>query len=147
MFDKQIAVLQRKLQSLSTVSIGADRHQARVPSIVGVDMAIRGELIGAGDLQVEGKVFGNIDAGHLFIADGGSVEGNVVAQAVGISGVFIGSLKANTVTLSSTAKVRGEILHNVLVIEAGAELDGQCRRISPGPKDVLLSAPERPAAP
>lgn len=109
-------------------------------------MAIRGDLIGVGDLQVEGKVFGRIDVGHLVIAEGGTVEGEVVAKAVGISGNFSGSLRASSVTLAATAKVRGEILHDVLAIEAGAQLDGECKRVSLSPHDKLLSPPEEPAA-
>ncbi len=143
MFDKQIAVLQKRLQSRPMASIAADPRQAsKVPSIVSADMAIRGDLIGVGDLQVEGKVFGRIDVGHLIIAEGGSVEGDVIAKAVGISGRFSGSLRASSVTLAATAKVRGEILHDVLAIEAGAQLDGQCKRVSLTPKEKLLSPPE-----
>jgi cytoskeletal protein CcmA (bactofilin family) len=131
------------------VSIATDGQRGtKVPSIISADMAIRGDLIGVGDLQVEGKVFGRIDVGHLVIAEGGAVEGEVVAKAVGVSGSFSGSMRASSVTLAATAKVRGEILHDVLAIEAGAQLEGQCKRISLT-KDKLLSAPEEltPEAP
>jgi cytoskeletal protein CcmA (bactofilin family) len=143
MFDKQISVIQKKLQSRPAASIVANgRTASKVPSIISADMAIRGDLVGVGDLQVEGKVFGRIDVGHLVIAEGGSVEGEVVAKAVGISGSFSGSLRASSVTLAASANVRGEILHDVLAIEAGAQLEGQCKRISLTPKDKLLSPPE-----
>jgi cytoskeletal protein CcmA (bactofilin family) len=112
-----------------------------VPSIIATDMTIRGDLIGGGDLQVEGKVVGRIDVGHLMIAESGSVEGEIVAKAVGIAGAFNGTIKAGSVKLSATARVQGEILHEVLAIEAGAQLEGQCKRIAPSQVDKLLSAP------
>ena len=147
MFEKQIFVIQKKLQSRPSTSIVTNgRAASKVPSIVSADMAIRGDLIGVGDLQVEGKVFGRIDVGHLVIAEGGSVEGEVVAKAVGISGSFSGSLRASSVTLAATANVRGEILHDVLSIEAGAQLEGQCKRIALASKDKLLSPPEEPVS-
>jgi cytoskeletal protein CcmA (bactofilin family) len=150
MFEKQIAIIQdihKRLQSRPAVSIAPDGHRGtKVPSIISADMAIRGDLIGVGDLQVEGKVFGRIDVGHLVIAEGGSVEGEVVAKAVGISGHFNGSLRASSVKLAATAKVRGEILHDVLAVEAGAQIEGECKRISLVPNDKLLSPPQEAAA-
>ena len=115
-----------------------------VPSIVSADMTIRGDLTGGGDLQVEGKVFGRIEVGHLVIAQGGAVEGDVVASAVGVSGMLRGSIRAGSVTLSSTARVQGDILHEVLAIEAGAEIEGQCKRL-PGSGDKLLLPHEQAA--
>ena len=100
-----------------------------MPSIISADMTIRGDLVGTGDLQVEGKVYGRIKVGHLVVAEGGMVEGDIVAKAVGISGTVHGTIRAGSVTLSSTAKMAGDILHDVLSIEAGAQLEGQCKRI------------------
>ena len=109
-------------------------------------MTIRGDLVGSGDLQVEGKVYGRIKVGHLVVSEGGMVEGDIVAMAVGISGSVQGTIRAGSVTLSATAKVAGDILHDVLSIEAGAQLEGQCKRIcdakGEGLGDKLLLAPD-----
>lgn len=122
------------------------RGASQVPSIVSAEMTVRGDLTGGGDLQIEGKVYGRIRIGHLVVAEGGMVEGDIVAKAVSVSGSVRGTIRAGTVTLSATAKVAGDILHDVLAIEAGAQLEGQCKRIC-GTKgdslaDKLLSAPE-----
>jgi len=114
-----------------------------VPSLISSGLTIRGDLVGAGDLQVEGKVVGRIEVGHLVIAEGGVVEGDVVAKAVGISGRVRGTIRAASVTLSATAKVEGDILHDVLAIEAGAQLDGQCKRVATAPADTLLLVPDK----
>lgn len=103
---------------------------SKVPSIISRDMSIRGELSGPGDLQIEGKVVGRIEVGHLMIAESGTVEGDIVAKAVGIAGTFKGTIKAGSVKLAATARVQGEILHEVLAIEAGAQVEGHCKRVN-----------------
>lgn len=113
-----------------------------VPSIVSADMTFRGDLIGTGDVQVDGRVYGRIDVAHLVIAATGVVEGEVAVKAVSISGTLIGSVRATTVKLSPTARVKGDILHEVLSIEAGAELEGLCKRIVADTVTNLLAAPE-----
>lgn len=121
-----------------------------VPSIISPDMTIRGDLTGGGDLQIEGKVVGRVDIGHLVIAEGGCVEGEVLAHAVRVSGTVTGSIRASSVALTKTARVQGDIYHEVLAIEAGAQLEGQCRRITAGAApepNKLLDAPQAPAEP
>jgi len=120
---------------------------SKVPSIISADMTVRGDLIGGGDLQVEGKVFGTIEVGHLVITKNGAVEGAIVAKAVAISGLHVGTIRAGAVTLETTAKVQGDILYDVLQIENGAQLEGQCKRVSVSTGgDKLLSPPELPPA-
>jgi cytoskeletal protein CcmA (bactofilin family) len=114
------------------------RRGAKVPSIVSGDMTVRGELVGGGDLQVEGKVIGRIEVGNLIVAQSGFVEGDVVAVAVTISGSLRGSIRAGTVNLTSSARIQGDILHDVLAVEAGAQVEGQCRRITAKSEEKLL---------
>ncbi len=114
----------------------------KVPSILSAGMTVRGEVNGGnGDLQIEGTVIGRIEAEHVVVSLGGSVEGDIVAKAVGIHGVLNGAIRAGSVTLSATARVHGEILYEVLVMEAGAQLEANCRRIS-----TVLATLEEPDA-
>ncbi len=117
---------------------------SKVPSIISADMVIRGDLAGAGDLQIEGKVYGRVDVGHLVLAEGGLVEGEIVAKAARISGTLHGTIQAGSVTLAATARVQGDITHDVLAMEAGAQLEGQVRRNGAAPAK-LLSAPAETA--
>ena len=134
MFEKQITLLHKKFPSPRThspASIAAKAHLiSGMPSIVSADLTVRGNLLGKGDIQIEGKVFGRIEAGNLVVAEGGEVEGDIIAKAVAVSGTVRGSIKAGTVTLSSTARVQGGVLHDVLAIEAGAQLEGECKRLA-----------------
>jgi cytoskeletal protein CcmA (bactofilin family) len=114
-------------------------RQSNVPSIVSAEMTIHGDLQSAGDLQIEGTVVGEIEVAKLVIAEGGSVSGNIVAKDVRICGALNGSVRSVMVTLTSTARVVGDIYHEILAIEAGGQLEGQSRRWVPGAPEPLLS--------
>ncbi|HQT63781.1 MAG: hypothetical protein B7Z75_02030 [Acidocella sp. 20-57-95] len=111
---------------------------SNVPSIVSNDMTVTGDLQSGGDLQVEGNVIGDIQVAKLVITDGGNVTGDIVANEVRICGALTGSVRSKMVTLTATARVTGDVHHDVLAIEAGARLEGQCRR---------LAAPDLPVKP
>jgi cytoskeletal protein CcmA (bactofilin family) len=112
-----------------------------VPSIISADMTVNGNLHSLGDVQVEGAVVGDIAAAKLVIADGGTVTGNISAHDVRICGGLNGSVRANTVTLTATARVLGDVHHDLLTIETGGRLEGLSRRLVAEP-DVV----EAPAA-
>ncbi len=109
-----------------------------VPSIIRADLTIRGDLSSKGDVQIEGRVFGRVEVGNLIVAEGGEVEGDVVAKTVAVAGAVRGSIKAGTVALSATARVQGGIAHDVLAIEAGAQLEGECKRLPGAQTDKVL---------
>jgi len=115
-------------------------RQSNVPSIVSSEMTIHGDLQSSGDLQIEGTVVGEIEVGKLVIAEGGTVSGNIVAKDVRICGALTGSVRSVMITLTSTARVVGDLYHEVLAIEAGGQLEGQSRRWVPGSPEPLLAA-------
>ena len=48
------------------------------PSIISKDLLVKGELIGDGLLEVEGKILGNVDGGVVTIRESAFVEGDFV---------------------------------------------------------------------
>jgi cytoskeletal protein CcmA (bactofilin family) len=42
------------------------------------------------------------------------------------------------VTLTAAARVHGAVLHDVLAIEAGAQLEGECKRLAGAQTDKVL---------
>ncbi len=111
---------------------------SNVPSIISSDMTVTGDLQSGGDLQVEGNVIGDIHVAKLVITDGGNVTGDIVANEVRICGTLNGSVRSKMVTLTATARVTGDVHHEVLAIEAGARLEGQCRRLAAPEAPVML---------
>jgi cytoskeletal protein CcmA (bactofilin family) len=100
-----------------------------VPSIVSVDMSIKGDMTSAGDLQVEGTVEGDIHVTKLVIVEGGHVIGDITAREVRICGTLKGSVRSAAITLTASARVTGDLHHELLTIETGGQLEGQSRRL------------------
>ncbi len=113
-----------------------------VPSIISSEMTIHGDLQSNGDLQIEGTIIGDLNVTKLTIAEGGTVSGNIVAKNVRICGALNGSVRSEMVTLTATARVVGDIHHELLAIETGGQLEGMSRRLTPAPQ---ISAPPEPA--
>ena len=100
-----------------------------MPSIISADLRVVGDLHCAGDIQVEGKVEGDIKSKSVTVGEGAQVKGGIHAEVVLVSGGVKGQIDATSVTLAKTAKVKGDVVHKTLSIEAGAQLEGNCRRL------------------
>jgi len=100
-----------------------------VPSIISADLRVVGDLGCEGDLQIEGVVEGDIKTVTLTIGEQALVKGSVIAEQCLIKGKVDGDVFAKSVNLARNAKVRGDIVHDSISIEAGAYLDGRCRRL------------------
>jgi cytoskeletal protein CcmA (bactofilin family) len=116
-----------------------------VPSIISAELIVRGTLISAGDVQVDGKVDGDIRAAALVIGDKAIIVGDVYAEDAIVRGRVEGSIRARKVQLCATCHVEGNILHEALSVESGAFFEGNCRHTD----NPLADAPqaESPTAP
>jgi cytoskeletal protein CcmA (bactofilin family) len=108
-----------------------------VPSIISAETTIRGDLQSEGDVQVEGTIYGDLNVTKLTIAEGGMVSGNITAKNVRICGALNGSVRSEMVTLTATARVMGDIHHELLAIETGGQLEGMSRRLVPHAPQVV----------
>jgi len=100
------------------------------PSIVSQDMRIQGDLESEGDVQVDGRVDGDLRVRTVTVGEQAVVNGAVFGDAITIAGQVNGEIRGKAVKLLATAKVVGDIHHDSLAIDAGAFLQGLCRRIS-----------------
>jgi cytoskeletal protein CcmA (bactofilin family) len=99
-----------------------------VPSIIGEDLTISGNVASKGEIQVDGEIQGDIDCGSLLLGDKSQVTGNVVAEDVVVRGHVTGSIRGLRVTLQAQSHVEGDIFHQSLAIEQGAYFEGKSRR-------------------
>ncbi|MEQ9491201.1 MAG: polymer-forming cytoskeletal protein [Alphaproteobacteria bacterium] len=106
--------------------------RTKVPSIVAENLHIVGNLQSDGDIQVEGIVDGDISTNKLTVGSGATVNGAIIGDEITISGTVNGQITARAIRLTRTAKVVGDINHDSLSIEAGAFVQGLCKRIDPG---------------
>lgn len=99
------------------------------PSTISADLKVVGNLHCAGDIHIKGTVEGDIRSRSVEVGEGAHVQGSIVADTVRISGSIKGQIEAPNVTVAKTAKMIGDIVHETLSIEAGAHVEGNCRRL------------------
>jgi cytoskeletal protein CcmA (bactofilin family) len=111
-------------------------------TIVDAQAQLEGKLSGK-DATVHGRVRGEVMlTGRLLIGEDGKVHASVAAEAVEIAGQLEGDVKARAVTLKETARVKGRIDAQSLVVREGAWLSGPVASGEP-PKDA--ARPQAPA--
>jgi cytoskeletal protein CcmA (bactofilin family) len=118
------------------------RPMRSAPSIISSDLIVLGTLTSTGDIQIDGRVEGDIRSGSVTIGEKANIEGEIVAEEVIIRGRVQGTIRARKVQLSGTCHVEGIILHEALAVEVGAFFEGQCRHSA----DPLSEAAPRPDA-
>jgi cytoskeletal protein CcmA (bactofilin family) len=119
-----------------------------VASLLWADILIRGDIVGDGELHLDGGVQGDVRAARLVIGEHGRIEGHVTAETVEVRGTVIGSITARRINLLAGAHVEGELKHDDLTIEAGARFMGRSGALASGPageEPVLLSGPDEAA--
>ena len=103
-----------------------------MPSILGKDIVITGDIKTEGDVQIDGRLDGNIIANNVKIGEQGAVNGKISASKVTIQGKVSGKISAGVVELTATANVQADIVQDQLLIANGAFFDGKCSRKSSG---------------
>jgi cytoskeletal protein CcmA (bactofilin family) len=98
-----------------------------VPTIIGEDLTIRGNVTCKGEIQVDGVIEGDIRCGSLLLGDKSQVTGGVAAEDVVVRGHLVGSITALRITLQGQCHVEGDILYQSLALEQGAHFDGRSR--------------------
>ena len=94
--------------------------------VLGRNIAVRGTLQGEEDLVVEGRIEGNVSlAGHLLIAETGSVEADVEVASIEVHGEVVGDIVASrSITIERGARVAGNVRAPRVIINDGAHFEG-----------------------
>lgn len=111
-------------------------------------LTIRGDIVGDVEVHLDCVVLGDVKVGKLIIGPNARIEGTVVSQAMEIHGLVIGTVTAQSVRLYGTARVDGDITHEQLAMEPGAEFQGRSlkfRRPAPPPTHPQAHAPAQAA--
>ena len=112
-----------------------------VPSIIGEDLMITGNVTSKGEIQVDGEIQGDVHCGSLLLGDKSQITGCVLAEDVVVRGRVLGSIRGLRVTLQAQSHVEGDIYHQSLAIEQGAYFEGKSRRTD----DPLAIKADKPA--
>ena len=88
------------------------------------DVLIKGDWTSDGVLEFSGKIIGNLTADVLVLTSEGRVNGNVRARNITIEGQLEGTVSALNIVVKATAKVMADIKSERILIEPGAEIQG-----------------------
>jgi cytoskeletal protein CcmA (bactofilin family) len=121
--------------SNSKKSSPAPAAKQNPPSILSAGLTVNGDLVSEGEMQIDCIVNGDVTAVRLAIGENARVVGEVMADQVLIRGEVVGRIRAKSVELDKTAKVRGDIWHELLSIAAGAKVEGHCKQTD-NPRDI-----------
>jgi cytoskeletal protein CcmA (bactofilin family) len=137
--------------SQTAASAGAQSQRRPIrsssaPSIISADLVVTGTLRSSGDIQIDGRVEGNVNTSNLVIGEKAVVQGDVSAEEVTVRGRVEGSISARKVLLAATCHVEGDILHEAFAVETGAFFEGNCRHADnplanvPGRTDAAVAS-------
>lgn len=100
-----------------------------VDTIIGAGTVFEGKLKSSTSLRIEGEVHGEIDcAGDITIGKDGHVDQTVKARNLTLAGTIEGDVEVEEkLILLSTGKLYGKAAMGSLMIEEGAEFDGESK--------------------
>lgn len=116
----------------SKASKSASRRST--PSIIGTDCTFTGDIVTAGEIQIDGRLEGDVRCSNLVIGEKGSIIGEINADMINVLGSVTGQINARTVVLAKTARILGDITHDSLSVETGAFVEGRFNRLSADPE-------------
>jgi cytoskeletal protein CcmA (bactofilin family) len=90
---------------------------------------IKGTIKSQTDLRIAGRLEGEaICKGKVIISSSAHIDGNIASVDADVAGKIEGTIKvSNKLSLRQTAIVGGDIYTKVLIVEEGAQLNGNCR--------------------
>jgi len=106
------------------------RGSTSAPTIISANIKVQGDLKSDGEIQVDGTVEGDVEGQSLSVGASGVITGAVKAEQVLVRGQINGEIRSRAVTLTKSARVKGDVLHETLTIEPGAQLEGHCKRLN-----------------
>jgi cytoskeletal protein CcmA (bactofilin family) len=122
------------------------RVEQAAASVIASDLLIKGGIEGRGEIQLQGKAWGDVKVERLMVGESAMLEGSVEAVVVEVRGKVTGSISARQVRLLASARVEGDITYEQLSIDNGAHFEGRCIK-STTKSEGPLPLPASPATP
>ena len=111
--------------------------QKRIDSLIGADTQVRGDIVFAGGLRIDGRVEGNVTtidgkSGTLVVSEHARVDGKVDVSHVVVNGAVNGPITAKDyLELQGKARVVGDLAYRTLEMHLGAVVRGRLEHSEP----------------
>ena len=134
---KQVPMKQAAMKSTADPLRNA---QSTTPSIIAEGTVIMGGIKTVGDIQIDGRVEGDLHAASVTLGHSAELIGDLFAEHAIVRGHVQGNVYAHHAALAGGAHVNGNLLCRTFEVETGARLEGTCRHVD----DPLTAAQRRP---
>lgn len=112
-------------------------------SVLGADVAIKGNVEASADLHVDGTVEGDIACTSLVQGEASLIEGAITADTARLSGTVKGTISVRELVILRSARIEGDVHYETLTIEQGAAVTG---RFAPDAAKAAKTPAPAPAA-
>ena len=118
-------------------------------TLVGKTTEIQGRMTVHDSVRIDGRVFGNLEPADKYpctiaIGPDGEIHGNIICNRAYVAGIVHGTIYAkDSVTLSASAVVKGDIHSESFHIETGAQIDGSMLQAN---RQLRSSLEDKPSA-
>ena len=92
-------------------------------SIIGRGAIFKGKISNATTIEINGRVDADIRSEKVTLGKNATLEGSITSELVVISGNYQGKIKADSVWLTDTSVITGEINYKSLQMDRGAALN------------------------
>ncbi|MEM7046943.1 MAG: polymer-forming cytoskeletal protein [Pseudomonadota bacterium] len=117
------------------------------PSIISVDMRVTGNITTQGEIHIDGIVEGDVRGHSVTLGKSAEVHGYIEAEWVKIWGRLDGTVTGGDVFIGTSGEVVGDIIHDAVIIERGAVVQGRLKAngFQPDKKSAveLLNSPTK----
>ncbi len=105
-------------------------------TVISNDLTIHGNVTSEGIVRLEGTIIGDMNCTSLVVENDGSISGNISAKEVKVHGRVGGTVHGANVMLHSSAFVEGDIYHQGIGIDMGAQYDGRLQWVDTNAQTV-----------
>ena len=108
-----------------------NKIDTRIDTLVSPDTVIKGDVVFAGGLRVDGSVKGNVQEQEgtqstIIVGESGRIEGKVSATKIVLIGSVVGPVIAREfIELQTKARITGDLHYKSLEMHMGAVIDGK----------------------
>ena len=92
-------------------------------SIIGKGAIFKGKISNASTIEINGRVDADIKSEKVTLGKNATLEGSITSELVVISGNYQGKIKADSVWLTDSSVITGEINYKSLQMDRGAALN------------------------
>jgi cytoskeletal protein CcmA (bactofilin family) len=111
----------------NSTKLELNNPKARSRSLIDKLANVTGDLWSDGDIQIDGRLCGNVNCAQLIVGKDGAVTGVIIAEEAIIRGKTRGLIRATRVLLQASARVESEIIYQSLSVDEGARFEGISR--------------------